>query len=317
MPSIAVHLTQSTGSLQIAGRSAREHWQSLFLSADLPYRETEDPSDPDTVIDGRLLAMTSDELRSIALGEGRTNSILVIDESTRAIAEQMVIRGVIERMLAAGVVMHDPSGVWAEPSVSVAAGAVLWRGCVLRGATKIAAGAVIHPGAVLDDTEVGEGSEILPYSVCEGATVGPQSRVGPMAHLRPGAVLAVDVKVGNFVEVKKAKLQQGVRASHLSYIGDASVGEGANIGAGTITCNYDGYGKHETHIGPRAFIGSNTSLVAPVSVGEGAIVGAGSTVSQSVPDHALMVERAEERVYPGKARTLHERNRRRAGRKDG
>jgi bifunctional UDP-N-acetylglucosamine pyrophosphorylase/glucosamine-1-phosphate N-acetyltransferase len=126
-------------------------------------------------------------------------------------------------------------------------------------------------------------------------------------------VLQVDVKVGNFVEVKNAVLEDGVRASHLTYLGDARVGAGANVGAGTITCNYDGFGKHHTEIGAGAFVGSNTSLVAPVRVGARAIVGAGSTLTQDVPDDALAVERAEERILLGKAPAIHARNRRRAG----
>jgi bifunctional UDP-N-acetylglucosamine pyrophosphorylase/glucosamine-1-phosphate N-acetyltransferase len=219
----------------------------------------------------------------------------------------------VESLGHAGVRLVDPERIWVEDSVEVEAGAELWGGVVLRGRTRVAAGARIETGVVLVDTTVGAGSVIKPYSVCEGAVVGPECAVGPMAHLRPGAVLHTDVKVGNYVEVKNAVLEDGVRSSHLTYLGDARVGAGANVGAGTITCNYDGFGKYHTEIGAGAFIGSNSSLVAPVRIGARAIVGAGSTLTRDVPDDALAVERAEEKVLPGKAPTLHARNRRRAG----
>ena len=130
---------------------------------------------------------------------------------------------------------------------------------------------------------------------------------------RPHIVVLGSCKVGNFVETKKARMGAGAKASHLTYLGDAVVGPGANIGAGTITCNYDGHGKHQTTIGAGAFIGSNTALVAPIEVGAGAIVGAGSTLTRSVPDDALAVERAEERQLEGYAPRIHARNKRRAG----
>jgi len=138
-----------------------------------------------------------------------------------------------------------------------------------------------------------------------------------MAHLRPGTVLGERAKVGNFVETKKTTLGEGAKASHLTYLGDCTVGAGANIGAGTITCNYDGHGKHQTTIGQGAFIGSNTALVAPITVGDGAIVGAGSTLSADVADGALVIERAEARSLPGYADRLNARNKAAADRAKG
>ena len=163
-------------------------------------------------------------------------------------------------------------------------------------------------GAVLHDTKVGRNTVVKPYSVCDSAEVGDDCYVGPSAHLRPGASLERDVKVGNFVEVKKSVLEEGVRAGHLTYIGDAHVGGRSNIGAGTITCNYDGHGKHRTEIGEGSFVGSNTALVAPIKIGRGVVIGAGSTISKDVPDDALVVERADERVLKGYAPRLHARN---------
>ena len=153
---------------------------------------------------------------------------------------------------------------------------------------------------------IADGAKIRAFSHIEGATIGAGAEVGPYARLRPGAVLGEKSKVGNFVEVKKATLGKGAKANHLSYIGDADVGAGANIGAGTITCNYDGYFKYQTVIGAGAFIGSNTALVAPVSIGAGAIVGAGSTITTDVSADALALVRPEQREKPGWAARFRE-----------
>ncbi len=218
----------------------------------------------------------------------------------------------LDALMAQGVLVDLPATTLVEPSVQVAPGARLGPGVVLRGATAVARGAHVQAGSVLVDTVVGEEAVIKPHCVCEGAEIGPGAAVGPMAHLRPGTVLEARVKVGNFVETKEALLREGAKASHLSYLGDVEVGEAANVGAGTITCNYDGWGKHRTTIGARAFIGSNTALVAPIEVGEGAIVGAGSTLTKDVPAQALTLERAPQRTFEGKAPGLHARNRKRA-----
>jgi len=140
---------------------------------------------------------------------------------------------------------------------------------------------------------------IRAFSHLDGCDVGPDCSIGPFARLRPGTVLRRDVHIGNFVEVKAATIGEGVKASHLSYLGDATVGAGTNIGAGTITCNYDGFDKHRTTIGAGAFIGSDTALVAPVTVGDGAYVGAGSVITKPVPADALAVTRAEQKEVPG------------------
>ena len=153
---------------------------------------------------------------------------------------------------------------------------------------------------------VADGAKIRANCHLEGANVGPGCEVGPFARLRPGTVLGEKAKIGNFVEVKKSVLGQGAKANHLSYIGDAEVGAGANIGAGTITCNYDGYFKHKTVIGERAFIGSNSALVAPVKIGADAIVGAGSAVTRDVADGELRIVRAEQLVKPGWADRFHD-----------
>lgn len=163
---------------------------------------------------------------------------------------------------------------------------------------------------------VAAGAHIKAFSHLEGATVGEGCEVGPYARLRPGSVMGKGAKVGNFVEMKKAVLGEGAKASHLTYLGDAEVGAGANIGAGTITCNYDGYFKHKTVIGPRAFIGSNSALIAPVRIGADAIVAAGSAVSRDVDDGELRMVRAEQLVKPGWADRFHDAMKKKKGLKD-
>jgi bifunctional UDP-N-acetylglucosamine pyrophosphorylase/glucosamine-1-phosphate N-acetyltransferase len=160
---------------------------------------------------------------------------------------------------------------------------------------------VFGPGVTVED-----GATIKSFSHLEGAHVGKGARVGPFARLRPGAELGSDVHIGNFVEVKASTIEAGAKANHLAYIGDARVGEGANVGAGTITCNYDGVAKHRTDIGKGAFIGSNSSLVAPVKVGDGAYVGTGTVVTKDVPADALVVARAPETIKEGWAKRLRQ-----------
>ena len=173
--------------------------------------------------------------------------------------------------------------------------------------TQLAEDVVVDQNVVFGPgVTVAAGARIKAFSHLEGATVGEGVEVGPYARLRPGAVLEAGSKVGNFVEIKNATLGEGAKASHLTYLGDATVGAGANIGAGTITCNYDGYFKHRTTIGPRAFIGSNSSLIAPVNIGADAIVAAGSAVSRDVADGELRMVRSEQLVKPGWADRFHD-----------
>jgi bifunctional UDP-N-acetylglucosamine pyrophosphorylase / glucosamine-1-phosphate N-acetyltransferase len=173
--------------------------------------------------------------------------------------------------------------------------------------TKFGKDVTIEPNVVFGPgVTVADGATIRSFSHLEGAQVGKGARVGPFARLRPGADLGKDVHVGNFVEVKEARIEAGAKANHLSYIGDARVGEGANVGAGTITCNYDGVAKHRTDIGKGAFIGSNSSLVAPVKIGDNAYIGTGTVVTKSVPAGALVVARAKPTIKEGWAKRLRQ-----------
>ncbi len=199
-----------------------------------------------------------------------------------------------EELLAAGVVMPAPETVHLALDTTIAPGAV------------VEPYVVFGPGVVVE-----EGARVRSFSHLEGARVAAGAEVGPFARLRPGTVVAAGARVGNFVELKNAHLGPGAKANHLAYLGDAEVGAGANIGAGTITCNYDGVAKHRTEIGAGAFIGSDTALVAPVRVGAGAIVGAGSVITADVPDEALAVARGRQCVREGMAPVLRERFRRR------
>jgi bifunctional UDP-N-acetylglucosamine pyrophosphorylase/glucosamine-1-phosphate N-acetyltransferase len=202
-------------------------------------------------------------------------------------------------LMASGVTLLDPATVHVRGSVASGRDVSIDVNVVLEGSNRFGDGVVIGPGCVVRDCDLAAGTRVEPMSVLEGVRTTGACSVGPFARLRAGTELAEGVKVGNFVETKKAKLAAGAKASHLSYIGDAEVGEGANIGAGTITCNYDGVNKHRTVIGPGAFVGSNSSLVAPVSVGKDATIGAGSVISGEAPDGQLTLARARQRSIPG------------------
>lgn len=171
--------------------------------------------------------------------------------------------------------------------------------------TKIERDVVIYPNVFFGTgVEVKSGAVIKSFSNLEGAIVGANAVVGPFANLRPGTILESNTKIGNFVEIKNSHIDKGAKISHLSYLGDTEVGNGVNIGAGTITCNYDGIAKHKTKIGAESFIGSNSSLVAPLTIGVGAMIGAGSVITADVPDHGLSVARSEQKNYPNKAQYI-------------
>jgi bifunctional UDP-N-acetylglucosamine pyrophosphorylase/glucosamine-1-phosphate N-acetyltransferase len=214
-------------------------------------------------------------------------------------------RRINERHMLAGVTMTDPGLVWVGPRVTIGIDVTLEPMTFLFGETSIGDDCRIGPDSRLVDVTVGPGS-VVDSSIVEGATLGANVRVGPRAYVRPGTVLADGAKVGTSVEVKNARIGAGSKVPHLSYIGDAEVGEGVNIGAGTITCNYDGRRKHTTVIGDGAFIGSDTMLIAPVRIGKGAVTGAGSSIAHDVPDDALAVERSEQRTIEGWAARTRE-----------
>ena len=204
-----------------------------------------------------------------------------------------------ERLMRDGATMADPSRVDVRGEVRVGRDVFIDVNVVLEGRVELADRVRVGPNVLIRDSRIGQGSEILANSVVEEAEVGAGSRVGPFSRLRPGAVLASGVHVGNFVEIKNANVGAGSKVNHLSYVGDADIGGDVNVGAGTITCNYDGANKHRTVVGDGVFIGSGVELVAPVVIGAGATIGAGSTISRQAPAGQLTLSRSRQTTVPG------------------
>jgi bifunctional UDP-N-acetylglucosamine pyrophosphorylase/glucosamine-1-phosphate N-acetyltransferase len=225
-----------------------------------------------------------------------------------AAAEHVMRRRLISAHQARGVTFRDPDGTFIGSAVEIGRDAVIGVGVQLSGRVKIASGAHVEGPTVIKDAEIGRDAVIHAFSHVEGAKVARGASVGPFGRLRPGAVLDEGAKIGNFVEMKKARLGKGAKANHLAYLGDAEIGGAVNIGAGTITCNYDGGPvKHKTVIGDGAFTGSNSTLVAPITIGKGAYVAAGSTVNKNIPKDALAFGRSRQVNREGYARILRRR----------
>jgi bifunctional UDP-N-acetylglucosamine pyrophosphorylase/glucosamine-1-phosphate N-acetyltransferase len=205
---------------------------------------------------------------------------------------------VLDALMVSGVVVVDPRTTWVDVTAEVAPGAVLQPGTQLLGATAVAAGATVGPDTTLSDCEVAEGASVV-RSHCQLAVIGPGATVGPFSFLRPGTDLARGAKVGAFVETKNAQVGEGSKVPHLSYVGDATIGRGTNVGAATVFVNYDGVAKHRTTIGDEVRIGSDTMLVAPVTVGDGAYTAAGSVITEDVPPGDMAVARARQRNVAG------------------
>ncbi len=237
--------------------------------------------------------------RVVAASAGRDSSFLGVNNPRELVAREALLQlDINAQMLNNGVILRNADQIRISPLAQVQPGVDITGPAEIYGACSIQAGAQIGSHVCIKNARIGPGASVREFSHLEEAEVDDGCQVGPFARLRPGTHLKPGARVGNFVEVKKSVLAEGCKANHLSYIGDAEVGQGANIGAGTITCNYDGYTKHKTVIGRGAFIGSNTALVAPVSIGENSIVGAGSAVSKDVPDNSLALTRAKQKNLP-------------------
>ncbi|HEU4401299.1 MAG TPA: bifunctional UDP-N-acetylglucosamine diphosphorylase/glucosamine-1-phosphate N-acetyltransferase GlmU [Candidatus Polarisedimenticolia bacterium] len=226
----------------------------------------------------------------------------VNDRRDLAAAARALYQRKAEAMMADGVTIQDPPTTYIDADVTIGPDSYLEPGVMLLGRTEIGREVRVGAGSRVADSKVGDGTAILPYCVITSSRIGRACRIGPFAHLRPETVLDEDVRLGNFVETKKAKLGRGSKANHLAYLGDTDVGREANIGAGTITCNFDGATKHRTVIEDEVFIGSDTQLVAPVRVRKGAFVGAGSTITKDVPAYALAISRGRQVVKEDWAR---------------
>jgi len=226
-----------------------------------------------------------------------------------SVVEGILRDRIVRELQLSGVTVHQPQTVYIEPEVKVGRDTEIFGPVYLRGKTEIGEGCYVGPYCDIGDSKIGEGVKVESHCWLRGALLEDGSSVGPFAKLRPGTVLKKGARVGTFVETKNALLEEGAKANHLTYLGDCRVGRETNIGAGTITCNYDGFNKWFTDIGERVFVGSNTLFIAPVKVGDGAITAAGSVITSDVPENALAVARSKQVNYPGKAEVIREKAR--------
>jgi bifunctional UDP-N-acetylglucosamine pyrophosphorylase/glucosamine-1-phosphate N-acetyltransferase len=227
------------------------------------------------------------------------------DRAQLAAAEEVLYGRIADRLRKSGVTIRTSARI--DAGVAVEPDAVIEHAVVLRGRTRVGAGARIDVGSVLTDVVVEAGASVKPYTVASQSSIGAGAQIGPFSHLRPESQIEADAHIGNFVETKKTVVRKGAKANHLAYLGDGDIGEGANVGAGTIFCNYDGFRKHRTEIGAGAFIGSDSQIVAPVKIGAGAYVATGTTVTRDVPDEALAIGRVKQENKEGYATRLKAR----------
>jgi bifunctional UDP-N-acetylglucosamine pyrophosphorylase / glucosamine-1-phosphate N-acetyltransferase len=245
-----------------------------------------------------ILARRSGRVEAVPVAD--PSEALGVNDRKQLAALAAIQRGrILDRLMADGVTILDPAATYVDDTVTVGPDTVLYPGVVLEAGTAIGAESVIGTGCQVRASHLGERVLLKPYCVLTDAEVEAEAELGPFCHLRPRAHIGRGAHIGNFVEIKKSRIGRGSKASHLAYVGDATVGDGVNIGAGAITCNYDGAAKHQTTIGDQAFVGTNVSLVAPLTIGEGAHIGAGSVITKDVPPGALAVERAAQVVKDG------------------
>lgn len=221
------------------------------------------------------------------------------DRRQLAQAESILRQRRTEMLLDSGVTLTDPQRVDIRGRLTCGKDVSIDANVVFEGNVRLGNKVSIGPNCVIRNSTIADGTRVDAFTHIEDAAIGANCRIGPYARLRPATNLADEVRIGNFVEIKKSEIGNGSKVNHLAYVGDTVIGRDANIGAGTITCNYDGVNKHQTRIGDRAFIGSNTSLVAPVTIGAGATIGAGSTISKDAPEETLSVSRARQSTVPG------------------
>jgi bifunctional UDP-N-acetylglucosamine pyrophosphorylase / glucosamine-1-phosphate N-acetyltransferase len=215
---------------------------------------------------------------------------------------QLLRTNKLRQLMLEGVQFLHPESVYLEDTVQIAAGCTIFPAVTLLGNTRLAANVVVESGCFIKHTNIASDAVILANSYLEEALIGEAAHIGPMARIRPGSDIGAQAKIGNFVEVKKARLEAGVKVSHLSYIGDAEIGENSNIGCGFITCNYDGVNKHKTKIGKNCFIGSDCQAIAPIEIGDDVFVAAGTTITKSIASGAFAIARAQLSVKEGAAK---------------
>ena len=223
----------------------------------------------------------------------------VNDRKQLAIAAAVQRARILDRLMESGVTILDPGTTYVEDTVTIGTDTVIYPHVVIEGPSVIGSDCVVGAGCHVTRATLGDRVLLKPYCILTDSVVEEEAVLGPFCHLRPQTHVGARAHIGNFVELKKTRLGKGAKANHLAYLGDATIGAGANIGAGAITCNYDGFNKHETQIGAGAFIGTNSSLVAPLTIGDGAYIGAGSTITKDVPPDALAVERSQQAAKDG------------------
>ena len=242
-----------------------------------------------------LIKIASEKGEKIAEIEAPFEEVIGINNRLDlAIATDILRKNILKRLMLQGTTIIDPNSTYVESGIKIGRDSILSPGVYLAGKTTIGENTILEHGVVVRDSEIGNNVVIKAYSVITESIVEDNAKIGPFAHLRPGSHVAEEAKIGNFVEMKKSYIGRGSKASHLTYLGDAQIGNDVNIGAGTITCNYDGKRKHKTIIKDRAFIGSNTAFIAPICIGEEVTVGAGSVITEDVPDKKLAIARARQ-----------------------
>ena len=246
-----------------------------------------------------------------------TDPVEVMGINTRvdlAVANEVLKQEKLRELMLSGVTVLDPKNTYVEKMVEVGRETTLYPNCYLHGMTKIGERCIIEPNSKITDSQIGDEVTIRPNSVITESKIEGGAIIGPFAHLRPLSEIKTKAKIGNFVEVKKSIIGKGSKANHLAYIGDSLLGEGVNIGAGTIFCNFDGFEKHQTIIGDRVFVGSNVELVAPVKVGNGSTIGAGSTITKDVPGGALAISRPRQKNIKGWSKKIEYRRKKKINR---
>jgi bifunctional UDP-N-acetylglucosamine pyrophosphorylase/glucosamine-1-phosphate N-acetyltransferase len=253
-----------------------------------------------------IIAMAVDEgVRVESVQAQDTDEVLGVNDRVQlAHLERVFQRRRAEALMRAGVTLADPARLDVRGEVEAGIDSFIDVNAVFEGAVVLGEGVRIGPNCVIRDATLGDGVEVFANSVIDNARIGNACRIGPFARIRPDTELAERVHIGNFVEVKKSRIAAGSKVNHLSYIGDTHMGAKVNVGAGTITCNYDGANKHLTEIGDDVFIGSDTQLVAPVKVGDGATIGAGTTVTRDVPPGRLTLSRSQQKTVEGWTRPV-------------
>ena len=287
-----MHVAQNAALTELVADHQESGMRSLHLMAfDVPkLRRALQKSEAPTLLQLALeMKRNGFKLSTISTHHGR--AVTTAEEAYET--QRLLQRRINLALLNKGVQFLDLDHVYVSRDSAVGAGCTLLPGTIIRGGSQVEAGCTIGPNTLLDQAVIGPGTTVNSSQVLE-SSVGEKSTVGPFAYIRPGCQVGAGARIGDFVELKKSSIGDGTKVSHLTYIGDAKVGERVNFGCGTVVVNYDGFGKYETRIGDDAFIGCNTNLVAPVSVGRGAFTAAGTTVTEDVPDDALAIGRARQ-----------------------